>query len=125
MKSWGGLEDLEVYRQAREFRKEMYRVARILPEFERYNTCSQIRDAARSLTNNIAEGYGRYYYKESIKFFRIARGSLEELVDDLNICLDESYIDEEKHAYLTSQALHVRRLIDGYIKYLMKNSIGE
>src|SRR5438874_6297632 len=85
-------EDLEVYQVAREFRKAMYAVSRRLPDFEKFELASQIRRAAVSLTNNIAEGHGRYHYPDQIKFLLQARGSLEELIDDLNVCLDESYI---------------------------------
>src|SRR5216110_3755655 len=85
-------EDLEAYQVAREFRKTMYAVARRLPDFERFELASQIRRAAVSLTNNIAEGHGRYHYPDQIKFLLQARGSLEELIDDLNVCLDENYL---------------------------------
>src|SRR3954451_11356691 len=82
-------EDLEVYRVAREFRKAMYHVSRKLPDFEKFALASQIRRAAVSLTNNIVEGHGRYHYLDQIKFCLNARGSLEELLDDLNVCSDE------------------------------------
>ena len=72
-------EDLKVYQIAREFRKAMYRVARRLPDVERFGLAS--RRAAVSLTNNIAEGHGRYHYLDQIKFTLQARGSLEELID--------------------------------------------
>ena len=85
-------EDLEVYQVAREFRKSMYRVNRRLPSLEKFELGSQIRRAAVSLTNNIAEGHGRFHYLEQIKFCLNSRGSLEELLDDLNICRDESYL---------------------------------
>ena len=61
-------EDLETYQIAREFRKVMYRVNRRLPSFEKFELGSQIRRAAVSLTNNIAEGHGRFHYLEQIKF---------------------------------------------------------
>src|SRR6266516_6994535 len=83
-------EDLEVYQVAREFRKAMYRVGRRLPEIEKFALASQIRRAAVSLTNNIAEGHGRFHFLEQIKFMLQARGSLEELLDDLNVCTDEA-----------------------------------
>src|SRR5438270_11918213 len=86
------LEDLEVYKAARELRKAMYAVTRRLPDFEKYDLASQIRRAAVSLTNNMAEGHGRYHYPDQIRFFLHSRGSLAELVDDLNICLDENYL---------------------------------
>ena len=61
-------EDLEVYQVAREFRKVMYRVAKELPEVEKFGLASQMRRAALSLTNNIAEEHGRYHYLDQIKF---------------------------------------------------------
>src|SRR5438874_6002658 len=85
-------EDLDVYKAAREFRKAMYAVTRRLPDFERFELVSQIRRAAVSLTNNIAEGHGRFHYLDQIKFLLQSRGSLEELQDDLNICEDENYL---------------------------------
>jgi four helix bundle protein len=81
-KRYRTFEDLEVYQIAREFRKAMYRVNRQLPSFDKFELGSQIRRAAVSLTNNIAEGHGRFHYLEQLKFCLNARGSLEELIDD-------------------------------------------
>jgi four helix bundle protein len=111
-------EDLEVYQVAREFRKAMYRLARQLPEIEKFGLVSQVRRAALSLTNNIAEGHGRYHYLDQIKFTLQSRGSLEELIDDLNACQDEQYVPIEKIASLKTEGWRVRQLIDGYIRYL-------
>src|SRR6267142_3721888 len=85
-------EDLECYKVAREFRKAMYAVTRRLPSFEKYELASQIRRASVSLTNNIAEGHGRWHFLDHIKFLLQGRGSLEELLDDLNVCEDEKYL---------------------------------
>ena len=70
--------DLEVYQVAREFRKVMYRVAKRLPDFEKFGLVSQIRRAAVSLTNNIAEGHGRYHYLEQIKFMLTIQRTLPQ-----------------------------------------------
>jgi four helix bundle protein len=113
-------EDLKVYQVARESRKAMYRVAQRLPDMEKFGLASQIRRAAVSLTNNIAEGHGRYHYLDQIKFTLQARGSLEELIDDLNVCADEEYLAIEETGTLREQGWRVRQLIDGYIRYLRK-----
>jgi four helix bundle protein len=119
-------EDLELYQVAREFRKVTYRVSRQLPEIEKFGLAGQIRRAALSLTNNIAEGHGRYHYLDQIKFALQSRGSLEELIDDLNTCEDEAYLPVTEIARLKDQGWRVRQLIDGYIRYLreQKNSEG-
>ena len=118
-------EDLQVYQVAREFRRTMYGVSRQLPEIEKFGLAGQIRRAAVSLTNNIAEGHGRYHYLDQIKFLLQSRGSLEELIDDLNTCEDENYLPLPEVAALREQGWRVRQLIDGYVRYLreQKNSI--
>jgi four helix bundle protein len=115
-------EDLEVYQAGREFRKAMYRIARQLPEIAKFGLASQIRRAAVSLTNNIAEGHGRYHYLDQIKFTLHSRGSLEELIDDLNVCEDEGYLPAEQIASLKEDGWRVRQLIDGYVRYLRQQA---
>src|SRR5207248_7154013 len=111
-------EDLEVYQVAREFRKKMYAVTRQLPEFEKFELASQIRRAAISLTNNMAEGHGRYHFADQVRFFLGSRGSPQELIDDLNVCVDENYLEAEKIEALKGEAWRVLGLINGYLRYL-------
>jgi four helix bundle protein len=118
-------EDLEVYQVAREFRKTMYQAAKRLPDIEKFGLASQMRRAALSLTNNIAEGHGRYHYLDQIKFTLQSRGSLEELIDDLNVCEDEQYMTEKEIASLKQEGWRVRQLIDGYIRYLRQQKNSE
>ena len=115
-------EDLEVYKAAREFRKAMYSVNRRLPDSERYDLGSQTRRAAVSLTNNMAGGHGRFHYPDQIRFFLHSRGSLEELVDDLNVCEDEQYLPSAEAQKLKEQARHVLKLLNGYLRYLRSRS---
>ena len=122
--SFRTFEDLEVYRKARQFRKAMYGVTRKLPDFEKYELASQIRRASVSLTNNIAEGHGRYHYLEQLKFLFQAHGSLQELIDDLNVCEDEQYLPKSEVVDLKNQTKEVQRLISGYARYLRDRKFG-
>ena len=117
-------EDLDVYKVARDFRKSMYDVARRLPEIEKFGLASQVRRAAVSVTNNIAEGHGRYHYLEQIKFTLQSRGSLEELIDDLNVCADESYLSPAEVTTLKEYAWRVHQLINGYLGHLRERKQG-
>lgn len=118
-------ENLEVYKIAREYRKRMYKLANKLPEKEKYNLASQIRNATRSLTNNIAEGHGRYHYQENIQFLRQSRGSLEELIDDLNICIDEKYFEQDYLDDLKKEGYELLKKINGYISYLKQKKVED
>ena len=113
-------EDLEVYKAARELRKKIYQVVKMFPIEEKFNLQSQMRRAALSLTNNIAEGHGRFHFQENIQFLRQSRGSLEELIDDLNICLDEHYVNKETIEQLKSESYNVLKKLNGYAAYLRK-----
>ena len=118
-------EDLEVYQVSREFRKAMYRVQRTFPEFEKYELGSQMRRAAVSLTNNIAEGHGRFYFADQVKFFLASRGSLQELIDDLNTCEDERYLNETEVAELKAEGWRVLGLLNGYLRYLRDRKLQQ
>ena len=113
-------EDLEIYKAAREFRKKIYSLAKKLPEYEKYNLAGQMRRAAVSLTNCIAEGHGRFHYQENIQFLRQSRGSLEEIIDDINVCIDESYADLDRLNKLKQEGYILLKRLNGYIKYLRK-----
>ena len=116
-----GFEDLDVYKAARDFRTRVYKLARMLPEDEKFALAQQMRRAAASLTSNIAEGYGRHHWQENTQFCRQSRGSLLELVDHINICLDESYADAQRLEVLKREdAVALVKLLNGYIAYLQK-----
>jgi four helix bundle protein len=118
------LDEFELYNVAREFRKRMYRVVKQLPVDEKYALANQIRRAAISVTNNIAEGHGRRHYQENIRFCRISRGSVDELIDDLNICHDEGYGDRTMIEQLRMEPYDLIRRINSYIAYLRKSKQG-
>jgi len=59
-----GLDEFALYGAAREFRKRVYRLIRQLPPAERHALDPQMRRAVLSVTNNIAEGHGRWHYQE-------------------------------------------------------------
>ena len=118
-------EDLEVYKMACEFRKKIYELIKKLPSEEKYNLNQQMRRAITSITNNVAEGHGRYHYQENIQFCRQARGSLEEIIDDLNICLEQGYFSDDYLKELKNEGYQLLKKLNGYIKYLRKRKERE
>jgi four helix bundle protein len=123
-KRYRTFEDLEVYQVARQFRKAMSQMNRRLPLFKKFELGSQIRRAAVSLTNNIAEGHERFQYLEQLKFCLNARGSLEELIDELNICEDESYLSANAISVLKQQGWRVHQILAGYMRWLRERKAG-
>jgi len=82
--------ELDVYKECRKFRKEISVIVKQhFPKHEKYLISAQILDSARFVTANIAEGHGRFYYQDNIKFCRNARGSLEETLEHLITAYDD------------------------------------
>lgn len=118
---------MNTYKKARELRQFVSKVMRKkLPSSEKYTLLDQIIRSSRSVAANIAEGHGRFYYKENIRFCRIARGSLEETLEHFHVALDEGYITKEDlRKFENDHYQNCRRLIDGYIRYLGNTKPGK
>ena len=93
-----------------------------LPKEEKYDLYSQILKASRSSTANIAEGWGRYHYKDNIKFLLNARGSVAELLDHTLEAKECNYISESTLGKIRTLIDKCIQLINGYIRYLRKQS---
>ncbi len=112
-----GFEDMECYKLALSVVHEAYQVAQRLPPEEKYNLADQLRRVAVSVTLNFAEGYGRYHYLDSLRFYYIARGSLNEVLSALITCDKVGLLTGElpRQRELCHSAL---RSLNGYIRYV-------
>ena len=115
-------EDLECWKKGRDLRREISKLIKTLPNFEKFELVSQMRRASRSVTHNISEGYGRFHFRENAQFCRIARGSLHEIIDQLITANDDEYINDERFLKLKSMTVECITILNGYIKYLIKNA---
>jgi len=92
MKTRFRFERLNAWQTARNLNRQVYRLARKLPEYELYAMTSQIRRASVSVSSNIAEGSGRNSDKDFAHFLEQAYGSLMEVASLLYLALDENYL---------------------------------
>ena len=124
MSSIKSFEDLECWKSARELR--MFVAQNIIPRFsieEKYALTSQLRRSSRSVSDNIAEGYGRFHYQENIQFCRIARGSLHESLNQVITARDENYIEEDLLQQFRERFERTKAILNGYINYLVKTKM--
>ncbi len=113
LKCWQFCSDLKLYLKEEVLPK--------LPSDEKFELYSQIRRASRSATANIAEGWGRYHYKDQIKFLINARGSVSEVLDHIVEANSWNYIDIEVVETVREKVNSCLQLINGYIRYIRKN----
>ena len=113
--------DLEVYKECRLLRKSISEMVKIhFPEHEKYKLSDQVIRSSRRITACIAEGHGRFYYKENVQYCRMARGSLSETLEHLVTGFDEGYITADLLKDYKTRIDSCGRLLNGYIKYLLK-----
>lgn len=111
--------ELPVYKTCREFRKEVSEIIKThFPKEEKYLLTAQLIDAVRSVTANLAEGFGRYHYQENIQFCRQSRGSLTETIEHLIIAFDDHYITKSMLEELNTKYKLCLKEINQYVKYL-------
>lgn len=118
-------EDLEVWKKGRDVRLYVKDLIKKFPSEEKYALAQQIKKSSRSITNNIAEGHGRYFYKENIQFCRISRDSLTETLDHVIVAFDEEYISQHELDNFRILYNDCLKLLNGYIGYLKKAKNGQ
>ena len=115
-------EELECWKACTALRRFTVKLIKKFPLEEKYVFVSQIRRASRSITNNIAEGYGRFHFKENAQFCRQSRGSIYAVKDHLIISLDEEYISEEDYNQFIELYNKALIILNGYINYLARST---
>jgi len=78
-----GFEDLDCYKLALEVMAKIHAFSKTLPPVEKFDLFAQICRSSKGVTGNIAEAYGRYHDLDSLRFYSIARGELNETLAHL------------------------------------------
>lgn len=108
--------DLEAWRAAHGFRIAVLKLAATFPTEHRFGLASQMQRAAISIGSNIAEGFGRQGRQEKIQFYRIARGSLTEVQDQLIVARDINLLNSSQFQELGEQSSKAHQLLNGLIR---------
>ena len=120
-----GFEDLECYQLALAVMVNAHEFVNQLPLEEKYDLVSQIRRSSKSTPANIAEGYGRYHYLDSLKFYSNARGSLNETLAHFINARSLAYIDQVYFDLLYQLARQAEKALNGYMNYVRRQRFGQ
>lgn len=121
-----GFEKLMVWQKAQQLMLRIHReVLPSLPKDEKFNLTDQLRRSSKSVGANIAEGAGRFYYMDNVRFCYHARGSLDETLNHLIVCKDLNYCSQAQYEGYRQEIEEIRRLLNGYITWLKTKKIGE
>ncbi|MGZ9223613.1 MAG: four helix bundle protein [Anaerolineales bacterium] len=123
--SISGLEKLDVWCKARDFAVRVNKeILPLLPAEEKWSLNQQLRRSSQSIPANIAEGHGRFYFQDNVRFCYIARGSLEETLSHIVYAHKVGYVSETIYKSIASDGETLNRLINGYIGFLKKSKQG-
>lgn len=109
-------EDLDAWKIGHEFVIEIYEITKKFPKEETYGLVNQLRRAATSITSNIAEGFSRYSFKDKIRFYYNARGSISECRDQIHISWDVGYLEKECAEVFLLKTDRIRQVLNGLIR---------
>jgi four helix bundle protein len=120
--SYYNLEDLELYQLAETFSNEIWFLVSEWDYFAKDTLGKQVVRSADSIGANIAEGYGRYHYKENRNFCFFSRGSILETKGWLKKAKERNLIDEERFNMLFEKLQTIHLKLNAYLKFIGKSA---
>ncbi len=117
--------DLLAWQKSMDLVEACYKLTMNFPATERYGLTDQLRRAAVSIPANIAEGQGRHYEAEFVRFLYIASGSLAELETHIYIAQRLGYLGLLETDQLLENAAEIGRMLNGLISSQKKKLAGQ
>ncbi|MEK6154935.1 four helix bundle protein [Flavobacteriaceae bacterium 3-367] len=90
-------EKLDVWKEAKELAKEIYKVTSKFPETEKFGLTHQLRRAVVSICSNIAEGSARKTHRDKAHFTTISFGSSVEVLNQLILAKEFDYLSIKEY----------------------------
>lgn len=112
--------DLDAWKKAHHLTLLVYKATKSFPGEEKYGLTSQLRRASSSVGANIAEGFSRFHFKDKVKFYYQARGSVSEVQNFLVLARDLGYLSIEDCAIIGEVSSDSARLVNGMIRLTEK-----
>ena len=108
----------QVYKDARQLRKEINELVKKWPKEELFVSTDQVKRATLSVMLQIAEGSNRKTDKDKSLFFNRSHTSTDEVMACLDAALDSGYITSEEYQYFYNKCESMAKQFRGLAKYL-------
>jgi four helix bundle protein len=114
-------EDIEVWKEARRLVNMIYDLTSKVLFKKDFGLREQIQKVAVSCMSNVAEGFDSDTKQQFIQLLSYTRRSASEVQSELYVALDRKYIRMEEFNNSYEQAKSVRKLANGFIRYLRRD----
>ena len=118
-------ENLHVWQRSKRLAVDIHLLAREGAWAADWDMRSQVKRAAVSIPSNIAEGMERDSTKDTVRFLRMSKGSVGELVTQLTISKEAGLLDDARADVLLTEARAVAGLLVGFIRYVENRGEGK
>lgn len=115
------IDSLEIYQDALEFSNTIWDIVIKWDYFSQKTIGSQLVRSCDSISANIAEGYGRYHFKENLHFCYYARGSFEETKDWIRKASQRNLLKKQNLEKIDVFINNFSKRLNSYIKYIKKS----
>jgi four helix bundle protein len=116
------LTNLEVYKISMDLSDQIWNFVKKWFFFEKDTIGKQIVRSSDSVSANISEGFGRYYFKDSKAFLFYARGSLYETKTWLKKAYNRNLINNEDFNEFDKQYTKLAVKLNNYIRVIGKTN---
>lgn len=114
--SYSDFTKMPVWQSALRLLKQIYSVTKAYPTDERFGLISDMRRAAHSIAHNIAEGFGRFEPKDKSRFYKISRGSVYELMSQILVSSELTYLPSELKTNLLKYCRQIIKELNAIIR---------
>ena len=111
------LNDIECYRIVFHLSNYVWSIVIQWEWFSKKVVGAQFAEAADSISANIAEGFGRHFKKDKIKFYSYSKGSLKETLDWNEKSKVRKLITEEEYNHIFGELNKLPKSINSLIKF--------
>jgi four helix bundle protein len=113
-------ETLKIYSRSMEVADRVWTIVESWPYFAKNTIGSQFIRSVDSIASNIAEGHGRFSFKDTRLYCFYSRGSIAESKVWLRKAYKRKLISETDFVYLEQELCELHKMINGYIANLNK-----
>ena len=114
------LESLKVYERSMDLGEGVWAMVEKWNYFEKDTVGKQLVRSADSVAANISEGYGRFHYKDSKKFYYYSRGSLYETKTWIRKANNRDLVSDEDYSKFVQEIELLGKMLNAYIKSIGK-----
>ncbi|MBA3673628.1 MAG: four helix bundle protein [Chitinophagaceae bacterium] len=116
-KKYLALNDIESYKLSFHLSNYVWNIILSWNYFAQKTIGAQYVDAVDSISANIAEGFGRHFKKDKIRFYQYSRGSVKECFDWNEKSKVRKLITNEQYLYIFGELNRLPKAINSLIKY--------